>query len=45
LRVKKAGGEEYCGDGKTAEMSEEAGADSHENAPCVKTKMLLRSCA
>jgi len=43
--VKKAGDEEYCGDGKAAEMSEEAGADDHGNAPYVETRMRVYSYA
>jgi hypothetical protein len=45
LRVKKTSGQECCANGKAAEMSEEAGADGHENAPYVKTKMRLQSYA
>jgi hypothetical protein len=45
LRVDEAGGEQDGDSGKAVEMSEEAGADSHWNSPCVETEMLLQSYA
>jgi len=45
LCEKKAGSEKRKADHKTAEMSEEAGAGSHDHSPCGKTRICKHSHA